>query len=341
MPSFEMPSYSSSRIQRAYRINNLEQIRLKARLDLLDKEKVHQIRITNQDIRLISMTMDTIQASSGHSPEGLGPDSESDGESIEENKGDPCFLYGERIVSRKKRRFLRPQSAMDMSRNRSEADTMSTTTSVATSVRPRSSPVSRKFGLITSLKDGHRLDVEDIKSEADSGIRSGVSTPHPAWMDETNEITKKLLRAQTGDADGRRSIFGRDNDSIKTKSATGSRLLQRQLRSQIKMQLVDSKMFSSASSMSSSSSFMDVKGSSSLGKISQLITLGGPTMSANQWKKQLSEKRGLPMTSAIHKQQILSTKKAINSERQEVVHNKIKTFMDNYPSTRLSKSSNQ
>ncbi|XP_076445644.1 uncharacterized protein LOC143283329 [Babylonia areolata] len=112
MPTRETPSYSSSRVQRASRLNSLEQVRLQQRLMLLEKARLHQARLTNQDIRLTSLALDYILNCSGHSPEGRGPTGEQGGAESTQTE-DPCFLYGERVVSRKVRRMPRPHSAVE------------------------------------------------------------------------------------------------------------------------------------------------------------------------------------------------------------------------------------
>lgn len=60
MPTRETPSYSSSRVQRASRLNALEHARLQQRLLLLEKAKLHQVKLTNQDIRLTSTALEYI-----------------------------------------------------------------------------------------------------------------------------------------------------------------------------------------------------------------------------------------------------------------------------------------
>ena len=60
MPARESPSYSSSRVQRASRLNALEHARLQQRLLLLEKARLHQVKLTNQDIRLTSTALEYI-----------------------------------------------------------------------------------------------------------------------------------------------------------------------------------------------------------------------------------------------------------------------------------------
>ncbi|GFR82168.1 hypothetical protein ElyMa_000620100 [Elysia marginata] len=166
----EAPSYSSSRVQRATRINSIEAARLEQTLQYLEKAKLHQCRLSNQDIRLISLSLDYIQMSSGHSPEAWRPpqpsrqalavvvsDDEDDPgrppfntqDTTPEDTADhksPFFLYGERIWERKRRRIQRPVSAAVPSRRAAMMDgtTLSSITSEAgsstRSQRPKSSP---------------------------------------------------------------------------------------------------------------------------------------------------------------------------------------------------------
>ena len=63
MAEREQPSYSSSRVQRASRLNALEHARLQQKLVLLEKERLHQAKLTNQDIRLTSAALDFILVS--------------------------------------------------------------------------------------------------------------------------------------------------------------------------------------------------------------------------------------------------------------------------------------
>lgn len=173
-------------MQRAYRINNIETTRLQGKLNLLEKEKLHAVRVTNQDIRLISLTLDYINSCSGHSPEGLAPNAEMEDEREDEG---PCFMYGQRIISRKRRRIKRPQSAMyaGTRRRRSESDFSASLASVQ--IRPQSSPIRRG-----PTKDS---DTESCISDITLSSSSGSTTSSkPAWMDQTNELTKKIAQSK-------------------------------------------------------------------------------------------------------------------------------------------------
>ena len=119
--SQEAPNINSTRILRAYRLNNVETAKLRNTLFILDKSKKREMRIANQDIRLINLTLDYINSSSGHSPEGLHPDYV---DTRKREESTPMFMYGERLVSRKfGKKFRRVQSAHGgLGRQNSEED---------------------------------------------------------------------------------------------------------------------------------------------------------------------------------------------------------------------------
>lgn len=50
-----------------YRINGIESGRLEKQIQLLDRQKLHTVRLVNNDIRLTRITLDHIEASSGKS----------------------------------------------------------------------------------------------------------------------------------------------------------------------------------------------------------------------------------------------------------------------------------
>ena len=319
MPSFEHVTYNSSRVQRAFRINNIEELKLKGKLHLLDKERIHRQRITNQDIRLISVTLDYIQASSGHSAEALASDSDDD---EDKKQGGPCFLYGERIISRKKRRQLRPQSAFDQSGSARASDVASNASSALDSARPQSSPVRKRPTFITSLKD------DASEAGTISGLsRSGATSPHPAWMEEPSDITKTLLRAketedETGTGASRRvSIFNRD------KNVSAFKALTRNLR------------ISSGLISQSQSSILQNASRSSLGHISPIsgkrsslhdvLNQSKPTMSASAWKSHLSRSQAGPVTSTLQRQFIMDSRKASTQTKSALIQGKIKEFINN------------
>jgi len=54
------------------RINGIESGRLDKQLQLLERQKLHTVRLVNNDIRLTRVTLDHIEACSGHSINQLG-----------------------------------------------------------------------------------------------------------------------------------------------------------------------------------------------------------------------------------------------------------------------------
>lgn len=324
MPSLEAPSFNSSRVQRAYRINNIEQARLQQQLQLLEKERIHSMRVTNQDIRLISVTMDYIQSCSGHSPEGLGPEVEipKEEKTETEDSGSVCFMYGERIVSRKRRRFRRPQSAMDSSSSRRSESQASIPAKVNSLIRPQSSPVKRDSTFITTLKDdsssASASDTESVYS-----LSSNQSGYKQAWMDETNEITKILLRAKEKGPnllDRRRSLYERQEPKLRTRGGSSSSFNFSSLAKELEVSKSDKNLEARRSSHS-------------LGRnagITDIMSQRRPTLSASAWKKHLNDARtssAAPTTISAKRQQIMDMKLEMNEQSRAKVTDKVRTFM--------------
>lgn len=325
MPSLEAPSFNSSRVQRAYRINNIEQARLQQQLQLLEKERIHSMRVTNQDIRLISVTMDYIQSCSGHSPEGLGPEvveipKEEKPET--EDSGSVCFMYGERIVSRKRRRFRRPQSAMDSSSSRRSESQASIPAKVNSIIRPQSSPVKRDSTFITTLRDdsssASASDTESVYSL--SSCQSGYKQ---AWMDETNEITKILLRAKDKGpslSGRRRSLYERQEPKLRTRGGSSSSFNFNSLAKELEGSKSDKDLEARRSSHA-------------LGRnagITDIMSQRRPTLSASAWKKHLNDAKtssAAPTTISAKRQQIMDLKIEMNEQSRAKVTDKVKTFM--------------
>ncbi|KAK3766864.1 hypothetical protein RRG08_052007 [Elysia crispata] len=231
----ETPSYSSSRIQRATRINSIEAARLEQTLQYLEKAKLHQCRLSNQDIRLISLSLDYIQMSSGHSKEAWRPPETSrpllslvvsedeDGSGrIETNvktvdaEGDqtdpsPFFLYGERIWERKRRRIQRPMSAVPSRRTGIMDNTLSSLGSDAgssiMSQRPKSSPGKQHMFLPSEAGQFYRYFSRDssFTDDGSSGdhdvtfiTRAGGATLRPHDPDDPSIVLSTgLSRAST------------------------------------------------------------------------------------------------------------------------------------------------
>ena len=96
--------------------------------------KCSNIRFIPQDIRVLSLSLDYIRSSSGHNREAwpieltrnnacADSTQETDPESAEK---EPLFMYGERIVSRKKRRSHRPMSAVEHQAQHSDTESLQT-----------------------------------------------------------------------------------------------------------------------------------------------------------------------------------------------------------------------
>ncbi|XP_076467010.1 uncharacterized protein LOC143298158 [Babylonia areolata] len=121
MPLPEHSIYMSVRVHRATRLNGREQARLLQRLQLLDKARLRQARLTNQDIRLTTAALDYVLHNSGHSPEGRDPAGEN-GQDLTRPQLQ-FFLYGQRVVSRRVHRVARSPSAVERSSGAAGAET--------------------------------------------------------------------------------------------------------------------------------------------------------------------------------------------------------------------------
>ena len=148
----EYPNCNSLRVQRASRLNHIEEGRLENNVHLMTKEFRRSSRLANQDMRIINLTLEFIQNSSGHSVEGRPPSHRERGKS---RKLAPCFMYGERVISRK---YRRTQSAVPARRGSTattatasttasdsapEEDDVENTPSSTRPLRPQSSPMRR------------------------------------------------------------------------------------------------------------------------------------------------------------------------------------------------------
>ena len=319
MPSFEHVTYNSNRVQRALKINNIEDIKLKGKLHLLDKERIHRQRITNQDIRLISLTLDYIQSSSGHSTEALAPESEEEDDGEKKSEG-PCFLYGERIISRKKRRHLRPQSAFDQSGSTRASDVASTVSSAANVIRPQSSPVKNRGTFITSLRDD--VSVGGGEGYASLPSRSGASSPQPAWAEEPSDITKILLRAKENESQpkGRQSIFNRDRNASAFKAMTRSLRISSGLMNDNGPSVLQN------ISRSSLGNISPVSGKRP--SVNDILTNSRPAMSAKSWKSHLNRNNASPATSSAHRNFIMDSRKEASRSKSAIIQNRIKEFIN-------------
>ncbi|XP_050390610.1 uncharacterized protein LOC126809842 [Patella vulgata] len=313
--STDAPSYNSTRVQRAYRINNIENARLQGRLHLLEKEKLHKIRMTNQDIRLISLTLEYIQSSSGRSSEGRAP------EIIPVEKKDdqgPCFLYGERVLSRKVRRFQRPQSAFDRSGDRRDSESSSGS---STQVRPQSSPAKRKPTISWNFSS---RDNAETSSEGESETES-EHTRH-AWEDDTTEVTKRILRAQEGQPVVRVALHEQQIGHLRGQRDTSKAKAVSLHESMEKSKVLGR--HGSAPSMTSR------KRSSSLGRnanLDEILNQRRPTLSASTWRSHLSHNDSSPVSFDVRSQSIRNEKLKLNNKRQQLIQKKLNGFKEKYP----------
>lgn len=150
-------------MQRAYRLNQVEAVLLDSRLVTMGKEKRRAVRLNNQDVRLIKLTLDYINSSSGHSREGRPP---SYVPPPVERDTTPYFQYGDRIKSKKYGKQRRAQSAhvsfgkYDRVVTDSDDDDSSVTTADQTEKadkptvlkRPKSSPATRRYAYVPGRK---------------------------------------------------------------------------------------------------------------------------------------------------------------------------------------------
>ena len=65
--------FESKHMPRARRVNSIEGARLQHRLSTLERERTRAVRLNNQDITLITSTLDFIESCTGRSPEGVAP----------------------------------------------------------------------------------------------------------------------------------------------------------------------------------------------------------------------------------------------------------------------------
>ncbi|KAK2147755.1 hypothetical protein LSH36_537g01000 [Paralvinella palmiformis] len=159
MPAEEAPGLSSVRIQRALRLNGIEDGRLQQSMHLLDSERQRSVRLLRQDMRLVNLTLDYINTSSGVSIEGLPPNM-----TVQQEKEDmpPCLEYGNRIMSR---RF--GTSDNDYPESGRASDNVH-------SMRPQSSPNVRQTAN-RRAKSSFRMAVPGSgRDPAKSGVRSGA-----------------------------------------------------------------------------------------------------------------------------------------------------------------------
>ncbi|CAL1546918.1 unnamed protein product [Lymnaea stagnalis] len=234
MPTKESPSYSSARVQRASRINGIETARLQKTLGCFEQAMVHQCRLTNQQIRLLSVSMDYIQASSGHSPMAWCPERKPANTS-EKADQPPFFLYGERIWTRKQRRLYKPFSAFYGSEPPADTDSSlaRSPSALETESSSNANSATQTSGNISEEDPGGSHTPGDFAREfftAPYPPRQRV-TPHQDWEDDTSEVTKKIFKNQArASSGGHSSVYQSAGDVMIAQAARNVRGLVRQIR---------------------------------------------------------------------------------------------------------------
>ncbi|KAK7108232.1 fibronectin type III domain-containing protein 1-like [Littorina saxatilis] len=381
MPSREPPSYSSSRVQRASRLNALEQARLQHKMMLLEKGRLHQARLTNQDIRLTSTALEYILNSSGHSPEGRGPSGQPGGQLDPGQEDEPCFLYGERVISRKVRRMPRPHSAMDRSsfcRNATEDDDTSAAKQAgeedSTSARgrlpprPQSSPAKGRMWLWSTSaaggedegggsegSDSERAALnqrESSPSRPSTGRTSpskGRVTPHQAWEDDTDEVTRRLLKVQKQQQQHEEQLQQQQKarrymqDIGRMRSQTSSRGFRKNPSTgppQSPTSTPASPTSPSPRGIPPSPPIEDRKPVSphqkrgkSAGALSkragltEIMSQASATMTAGAWRAHLASTQTMPRSAESQQQFIMEARRNSEKQRQQHVMHKMETFM--------------
>lgn len=232
----------------------------------------------------MSLSLDYIQASSGCSPEAWRPAEEA-GEDADESKSQgPCFMYGQRIISRKMRRVQRPMSAVERVMSSLPDEDVIGSSEVASmtssSLRPRSSPGKhirpasasswiRCRDSANEFAHNHNDFTLPLPSEtrsitmADSDRLSTCSggsstrvTPREAWEDDTTLTTKKILKAQALAQSGKRSssLYMSAGDVMTAQASRNVRNLRRKIRVTGNPSSFDSELGSSSSPRARSSS---------------------------------------------------------------------------------------
>ncbi|KAH9525087.1 hypothetical protein Btru_000299 [Bulinus truncatus] len=218
-------SYSSSRVQRASKINTIETAKLEKQLSYFEQAMIHQCRLTNRAIRLMSIFVDYIKSSSGHSPEAWHPDKLTESPSeLHSQQQTPFFLYGERIWTRKKRKLYKPLSSTSRPWSHREDDGPSKgAEDIPGDLTGRSSPERGSDSeQHTPVSGGPCVGVHP---------RGGRVTPHQAWEDDTDEVTRKIFKNQARCMEGQRhTVYQSSGEMMVAHAARNVRGLVRQIK---------------------------------------------------------------------------------------------------------------
>lgn len=286
---------------------------------------------------------------------------------------EPCFLYGERVVSRKVRRLARPQSAMERATFRCRgtqdgeprAEDSLSVHSRRLPPRPQSSPAKGRTWAWSVSDEEEGSGGSDFDSDrplsrggnstpgvsrpstAGGGGRGspgwGRTTPRQAWEDETDDVTKRILKAQQQQeqqqSSRRSSRYLDDIGRMRSQTSSASRGFLRHSRG----------VFDPASSPFPPSSpsprtappspvIEDRKpvsprakhAKSALGKragLTEITSQARATMSASAWRAHLASTQTAPRSAESQRQVIMDARRNAERQRQQHVMQKMETFM--------------
>lgn len=329
----ETPSLHSTRLLRAYRMNTVETAKLKHQLFVLDKAKRREMRIANQDIRMINLTMDYINSSSGHSPEGRPPNYVD--KSKREESG-PMFLYGERVVSRKfGKKFRRVQSAFaSRVRRQNDEDNDEEVENVPTTkaLRPKSSPP-KALRTTNNILDGFETETlmsgkDNNNVNGDSDNESCESTNDPR-RNKKNHLNFEASRTTT--TTPKNPVYLTQASTITTPSTLKDadineieiKIGETSMTVPVKEETKDKLLSSRPKSRQLSSRTHEMTKRVNEARVEM--------MNARKAKPDVKQAWGTSTSTLTKQKEVLEYKKSLNKDRNDVIDSRIKDFMDLYP----------
>ena len=173
------PNRYSARIQRAEKINIMEQNRLTSRLQVLENERNYYVRITSVDSKRTEDRLRHIQRNSGHSAKGLPPNAMVTNVRAEVSM---CFLYGERLISRRFGKFR--ASLLERERERQWRILKSQGQRFIPNINNASNTAEENAGkdVTENVDPGHRGLTLDSKNVANSDGDLSIKLPHPSTL---------------------------------------------------------------------------------------------------------------------------------------------------------------
>lgn len=273
---------------------------------------IFQSRVVKQNIRLVNLTLDYIQTCSGESPHGLPPDWQEP--EVEKQEPEPCFMYGQRVISRRSYRQRRSgtQSAPLPKRR-----------------------LSRSFSRLTSHADSD--------SESDASVND-VSSVEDEDEDEDAVRSVTITRPQTAVGSGvvvsQTRRFGaltiRKNQAVKPQQQQQShtRPYAGQLAA-TKISPFTTRPGSSASSYHSNGTTRtqtsDGNGHKSSSRRPSSSASSSRRDSVQGPKSRTFQPSMYTMTKTAREKQAAETIKAINVDRTKVVSDRVNDFMTRFP----------